>query len=162
MSTLQSKMGDGLNIIQDTLQQGKQKVATVQEVAQIKQQLELLRQKRMEQLLSLGNIIHKEIRQGRLADPAYAEISRAITQIDMQVYELAKSLELLKQQEESKNQCPACKKPVGEKDKFCGVCGETLPVFESVVVNEISCTHCEMLIPEESTFCPCCGFTLNG
>lgn len=162
MSTLQSKVGDGLNILQDTLQQGKQKVATVQEVGQIRQQLEQLRQKRIEQILTLGNAVHQDIREGVILEPRYLQITEPIGQLDREIYSLAKSLELLQQSQKANNQCPSCKKAIGESDKFCGSCGETLPSNEPIQVNEIACKHCEMMIPEQSSFCPCCGFSLNG
>ncbi|WP_303969141.1 zinc ribbon domain-containing protein [Sporosarcina ureae] len=162
MSTLQTKVGEGLNIIQDTLQQGKQKVATVQETGQIRQQLELLRQKRIEQVLLLGNRVHQDIRQGTATDPSYLEIAEPIGLLDREIYELARSLELLQQNQKANSQCPTCRKHIADTDKFCGSCGETLATTELVELLEINCNNCEMLIPESSSFCPCCGFSLNG
>ncbi|GKV70597.1 hypothetical protein NCCP2716_30950 [Sporosarcina sp. NCCP-2716] len=162
MSTLQSKVGDGLNKIQGTIRQGKQKVATVQEAGQIRQQLDQLRQKRMEQLLALGTAVHKDIRQGAAVDNAYLQLAEPIGAMDRTIYELAKSLELLQQAQTNGDQCPNCRKPVSDDDRFCGSCGGALPVKEEAVVAEMPCTHCEEMIPESSAFCPCCGFSLSN
>ena len=68
LSTIQTKIGGGLNKIQDTLQQGKQKMQTVQEASQLRQAIDQLRQKRLENIVDLGNGIHKKVRLGSVHD----------------------------------------------------------------------------------------------
>ena len=143
------------------LQQGNQEVATVQEAGQIRKQLDQLRQKRVEQILSLGNRVHKDMRQGAIRDPLYLQIAEPIGQLDREIYELAQALELFQHAQTNHHSCPTCKAPISEEDKFCGSCGESLPEQEPVELTAITCTHCEMMIPEVSVFCPCCGFSLK-
>lgn len=162
LSTIQTKIGGGLNKIQDTLQQGKQKMQTVQEASQLRQAIDQLRQKRLESIVEIGNSIHKKVRFGLVHDEDFAGISLQIEQVDKEIYELSKSLEQLQVEASQSNLCSNCKNPAQPNDKFCGSCGNAVNIEIKVEEETKVCLRCNEDIPESAAFCPCCGTVIQG
>ena len=162
LSTIQTKIGGGLNKIQDTLQQGKQKMQTVQEASQIRQAIDQLRQKRLESIVDLGNEIHKKVRLGSFHDEEFVGISSQIERVDKEIFALAKNLEQLQREESQSNHCSNCKNPIQSSDKFCGSCGNAVNIETKVEEETKVCLQCDEDIPETAAFCPCCGTVIQG
>ena len=162
--TIQTKIGGGLNKLQDTIQTGKQKMQVVQETSQVKTEMEQMRQERMKLIIQLGNDIHLKIRKGLEKDENLLQLSGLVERLDKEIYAKAKQLEQLKAQQASDTaSCSGCKNPIHPTDKFCGHCGEAVAqqqTSEDLVLR--TCKNCETNITESAAFCPCCGISVNG
>ncbi len=54
--------------------------------------------------------------------------------------------------------CKKCGSEVGAGDKFCGVCGKTIPVdMHQEDDNPMACSDCGAVFEEGTTFCGSCG-----
>ncbi|WP_252502117.1 zinc ribbon domain-containing protein [Sporosarcina sp. Marseille-Q4943] len=161
--TIQTKIGGGLNKLQDTIQTGKQKMQLVQETSQVKTEMEQIRQERIKLIIQLGNDIHLKIRKGLEKDENLLKLSALIERLDKEIYSKAKQLELLKAQQASDTaSCSGCKNPVQPTDKFCGHCGEAVAQQKtSEETLEKACMNCETNITESAVFCPCCGISVK-
>lgn len=157
MSEFQNKVGGSLNKIQDSLQQGKQKIQTVQEISQIEQTLNALRQKRQELIVLMGNKVHKKLRLNEITDTDFQEISANIETIDKNIYQQAKAVDQLKASTQNVYICTSCNSEVNPSDKFCGSCGTPVIIPETIEEELKNCQECEEEIPHSALFCPCCG-----
>lgn len=157
MNEFQNKVGGSLNKIQDSLQQGKQKLQTVQEISQIEQSLSALRQKRQELIVLMGNKVHKKLRLNEITDTDFQEISTNIEAIDKNIYQQARAVDQLKTSSQNIYICTSCNSEVNPSDKFCGSCGTPVVIMETVEEELKSCQECEEEIPHSALFCPCCG-----
>ncbi|MGK7376377.1 zinc ribbon domain-containing protein [Planococcus sp. 1R117A] len=157
MSEFQNKVGGGLNMIQGSLQQGKQKLQTAQEISQIEQTLSSLRQKRHELIVSLGNKVHKKVRLYELKDIDFSGISADIEALDKKIYHQAKVAADLKATNENMYICTSCNSEVMPSDRFCGSCGTPVIIPETIEEILKTCKQCEEDIPNSASFCPCCG-----
>lgn len=158
MSDLQSKLGEGLNKIQGSLQHGKQKIQTVQEISGYKKVIQEKAEARANLLLRLGEETYKKIRSGEIKDDSLNEFLTNIASFDKDIYQAQKSIESLNLITESRS-CKNCGTQVSNDDKFCGSCGQ---VQEMASVNMdqqemVACPVCEEKIPSKSEFCVCCG-----
>lgn len=158
MSDLQTRLGGGLNIIQDSLQQGKQKLQTAQEISQYKKEIQDLSESRSDFILKLGEDAYRKIRTGELEDQQLREYLLDIGELDRKIFKAQHALELLNQKNETKT-CSNCGAAIENGDKFCGSCGQKQE--DQNVLNDqtqlTGCSVCEEQIPVSAKFCPCCG-----
>ncbi|MEH7107505.1 zinc ribbon domain-containing protein [Bacillus sp. JJ1764] len=161
MSDLQSKLGGGLNILQDSLQQGKQKLQTAQEISQYKKVLNDLSEARANLLLKLGEDTYRKIRSGELQDQTLGEYSQGIAEVDRKIFTSQKTLEQLNQASKE-GTCSNCGNSITPDDKFCGSCGQKQETYSELTnqVNMVTCPTCEEQIPADANFCACCGSRL--
>ena len=157
MNEFQNKVGGGLNKIQGSLQQGKQKIQTAQEISQIQQSINLLRQKRQELILQLGNKTHKKLRLNEIEEPEFHGISSSIETIDKDIYQQSKNVDALKASSLKMYICTSCESEVNPSDKFCGSCGTPVVIQDTTEEDLKNCRECEEEIPVSAVFCPCCG-----
>lgn len=158
MSDLQTKLGGGLNMLQDSLQQGKQKLQVVQEISQFKKVINEHSENRASLLLKLGEDAYKKIRSGELQDSQLRDYFLEIAAIDHKIFNAQKTLEQLNQKSNA-GSCTHCGSPITPDDKFCGSCGQKQ---EQTTASEqttqmVACPTCEEQIPAEAKFCACCG-----
>lgn len=158
MTDLQTKLGGGLNRIQNSLQQGKQKLKAAQEISQYKREIQEISESRGSLILKLGEDVYRKIRTGELQDSQLHEYFLKIAELDRKIYRAQKSLELISLNSETKT-CPHCGATIERGDKFCGSCGrqqeEMLELNKQV--ERTACPNCEEQIPVNISFCPCCG-----
>ncbi|MCM3568997.1 zinc ribbon domain-containing protein [Neobacillus mesonae] len=161
MSDLQTKLGGGLNKIQDSFQQGKQKLQTVQEMSQFKKEIQDISESRSSLILRLGEEAYRKIRTGELQDSKLREFTADIAKLDSQIYQAQKALDSLNQKGATKT-CSNCGGTIDREDKFCGFCGQKqeTPASSNDQTELISCPACEEQIPANGSFCPCCGSRL--
>jgi len=158
MSDLQTKLGGSLNKIQDSLQQGKQKLQTVQEMSQFKKEIQDFSETRGSLILKLGEDAYQKIRTGELQDQKLHEYVNEITKLDKQIYHAQKELENLIQKGTARA-CSNCGGTIDSNDKFCGFCGQKqeIPTTLNSQIELTVCPTCEEQIPVDVHFCQCCG-----
>ncbi|MEH7305121.1 zinc ribbon domain-containing protein [Neobacillus drentensis] len=161
MSDLQTKLGGGLNLLQDSLQQGKQKLQTVQEVSQLKKLIQEHSEKRAELLLHLGEETYQRIRSGKLENPELGQFFVKIAELDQRIFQAQKGLEQINKKEHAWG-CSNCGSPITANDKFCGSCGQRQEHLASSTesLDTIACSTCEEHVPAQASFCACCGSRL--
>lgn len=163
MSDLQSTLGSGLNKIQDSLQHGKQKIQTAQEVSQYKKVLYEAGTERGELLLKLGETVYQMVRNGSLQHDEFRKYQQPITELDQKMFQAQQAIALLNAKNAEQHVCSGCGTVVTDLDKFCGSCGARVELPEEKPAQEMkACLSCEEMIPEEAQFCTCCGIHLAG
>ena len=161
MSDLQTKLGGGLNKLQDSLQQGKQKLQTVQEISQFKKEIQEFSELRSDLILKLGEDTYRKLRLGDLQDPQLHEYFHSIAELDRKIFNTQKSLESL-DQKSSTTICTTCGASLSAEDKFCGSCGQKQEERTNLSdqTQLAVCPTCEEQIPADANFCACCGSRL--
>ncbi|WP_100401601.1 zinc ribbon domain-containing protein [Bacillus sp. FJAT-42315] len=158
MSDLQTKLGGGLNKIQDGLQFGKQKIQIVQEVSQLKKLIQESNLERNELLIQLGEEVYKKIRMKELSNENWSTKVAALSIVDLKIYQAQQAITEINKASVQQNACPNCQNPITSEDKFCGSCGTKVEQEKPVDnIETVDCTICEEQIPISSKFCPCCG-----
>lgn len=158
MSDLQTKFGGGLNKIQGSLQQGKQKLMTVQEISTTKKSLQEMGDQRANVMIKLGEETYKLIRNGIINNTTLTPIIQSIPEMDIKIFQFQQTLDLLNKKEQENSACTACGTQVTTDDKFCGGCGapvESQP--DPHTDEEKECTACSMPVPVMADYCGCCG-----
>jgi RNA polymerase subunit RPABC4/transcription elongation factor Spt4 len=158
MSDLQTRLGGGLNKIQDSLQQGKQKLQTAQEISQYKKEIQDLSESRGDLILRLGEDTYRKIRTGEILDNHLREYFLSIAELDRKIFKAQNALEILSQKSETQT-CTHCGAIIENGDKFCGSCGQKQEE-KNVLTDQTQlaiCPACEEQIPTTAKFCPCCG-----
>lgn len=157
MSDFQNKIGGGLNKIQGSLQQGKQKLQVVQEMSLIQQSINTHRQKRQEHIVQIGSKMHKKLRLNQITDLDFKELSSHIEEIDKEIYQQSRALVELQLSSQNIYVCTSCESEVKPNDKFCGSCGTPVVIADKIEEITKVCQDCEENIPSSAAYCPCCG-----
>lgn len=163
MSDLQAKLGGGLNKLQGSIQQGKQKLQNVQEIMQLKRVIQESATKRAEYIAQLGESVYLKMRKGEIQDEALSSLVSDIAEYDIKMFQAQVAVEQLSEQPSAGYACPSCNGLISEHDKFCGSCGT--PVEKVTVKAEVEktpCPTCEVEIPVTANFCNCCGTKVAG
>ncbi|MDZ5472038.1 zinc ribbon domain-containing protein [Bacillus sp. 31A1R] len=163
MSDLQTKLGGGINKIQDSLQQGKQKLQIAQEISQYNKLISETAEKRAEVIFKLGETIYRKIRSGEIQDSDLHNIGKEVVEYDQTIYKAQVMLAQLKMKTEHNSSCSGCGTSLTSDDKFCGSCGQKVERVEVTEVAEMAaCPTCEEQVPVNGAFCSCCGNRLAG
>ncbi|EIT86250.1 hypothetical protein A374_06611 [Fictibacillus macauensis ZFHKF-1] len=162
MSDLQSKVGDGLTKIQGSLQTGKQKLQTAQEMGQLRKRSSEAAAKRMESIVALGEEVYNLMRKGEILLPTLTGHVEGIQAHDRVIYEVNQTLAAMnaKPADTSKCQCGA---PLQPTDKFCGSCGQKVQIPDATTEQAftLQCPTCTEMIPSGSAYCGCCGHKIQ-
>ncbi|WP_191991871.1 zinc ribbon domain-containing protein [Bacillus aerolatus] len=158
MSDLQTKIGGGLNKLQDSLQTGKQKIQSAQEISQYKRLIQETYLERNEILLQLGEEVYKKLRSQEIHSDEWAQKAASLSALDHKIYQAQQAIAAANAQSAISRTCPNCQNPITADDKFCGSCGTKveIPSTETDVETK-TCAHCEEQIPASALFCICCG-----
>ena len=158
MSELQTKLGGGLNMLQGSLQQGKQKLQLAQEISQQKKLINENAEKKAELLLKMGELVYKKIRTAELSDPQLDAFAKDIIQYDQRIYQSQQTLVQLNFTSQQGKNCNSCGGPITADDKFCGSCGQKVEQPQAAAnVETAACPVCEAEVPAHAAFCICCG-----
>lgn len=158
MSDLQTKFGGGLNKIQGSLQQGKQKLITVQEISTTKKSLQEMGDQRANVMIKLGEETYKLIRNGIINNTTLNPIIQSIPEMDIKIFQFQQALDHLNKKEQENSACTACGTHVTTDDKFCGGCGAPVELQPDPHTDEEKeCTACSMPVPVTADYCGCCG-----
>lgn len=158
MSDIQTKLGEGLNLLQGSLQQGKQKLQIAQEISQLKKSLQEAIDQRANLMIKIGEHVYKMLRVSSLHDDTLAEMAQPLLDLDKQIYQIQQSLEKLNKTTATGNACSNCGSPVSENDRFCGSCGFKIESMNTVDHEKrIQCGTCSATVPSTAQFCGCCG-----
>ncbi|MEK4575274.1 zinc ribbon domain-containing protein [Bacillus sp. FSL E2-8868] len=156
MSDLQSKFGNGMNKLQEGIEQGKMKLQVAQEMAQLKKITQEKLQGKTEILLELGQTVYMQLRDDEVRIDLLKAIVAPVQELDVAIYNTRRQISNLQRQEQ-KGQC-SCGGPLSLNDKFCGQCGkENELLLQSKNIEKEACSSCGEQIATEATFCPACG-----
>ncbi|MFK2826627.1 zinc ribbon domain-containing protein [Bacillus sp. B190/17] len=158
MNDLQTKIGSGLNKIQGSLQTGKQKIQSAQEISQYKRLIQETSLERNQILLQLGEDVYKKLRSQEIHLDDWEQKAASLTALDHKIYQARQLIAAANAQSIHSQACPNCESSVTPDDKFCGSCGTKIdfPAEETAIETKV-CVHCEEQIPTSSLFCICCG-----
>lgn len=163
MSELQTKLGGGLNMLQGSLQQGKQKLQIAQEISQQKKLINENAEKKAELLLKMGEMVYKKIRTGEIADGQLDTVAKEIIQFDQRIYQSQQTLAQLNMSSQQRQSCTSCGGPITTDDKFCGACGQKVEHAQATTrIETEACPVCEADVPVNTAFCVCCGNQMVG
>lgn len=152
-------IGGGLNKLQDSLQQGKQKLKNAQEISQYKKIILENSERRADYILKLGEEAYRKLRSGEVQDHGLHDIVNDIAALDQVVFKAQKTLDALNQQE-VQQACQNCNNPIGPNDKFCVSCGHKVETASTTEEETMTCPTCEEHVPANALFCICCGYRL--
>ncbi|MEK5204685.1 MULTISPECIES: zinc ribbon domain-containing protein [Bacillus] len=156
MSDLQSKFGNGMNKLQEGIEQGKMKLQVAQEMAQLKKITQEKLQEKTEILLELGQTVYMQLRDDEVRIDLLKAIVAPVQELDVAIYNTRRQISNLQRQEQ-KGEC-SCGGPLSLNDKFCGQCGkENELLLQSKNIEKEACSSCGEQIATEATFCPACG-----
>ncbi|MGW6146704.1 zinc ribbon domain-containing protein [Bacillus mycoides] len=156
MSDLQSKFGNGMNKLQEGIEQGKMKLQVAQEMAQLKKITQEKLQEKTEISLELGQTVYMQLRDDEVRVDLLKAIVAPVQELDVAIYNTRRQISNLQRQEQ-KGQC-SCGGPLSLNDKFCGQCGkENELLLQSKNIEKEACSSCGEQIATEATFCPACG-----
>lgn len=157
MNDLQSKLGGGLNKIQDSLQQGKQKLQTVQEISQQKKIIQDASSKRALLLIQAGEEVYRKVRNGDIQNEELKERFNLLIELDQRIYGAQQMITSLNQANSDSMSCTGCGSAVTANDKFCGSCGTQVVIPNSEELDTKVCHTCDQSVPANTQFCNCCG-----
>ncbi|EEL79430.1 hypothetical protein bcere0028_48940 [Bacillus cereus AH1271] len=162
MSDLQTKLGSGMNKLQEGIEQGKMKLQVAQEIAQLKKGMQVQMQRKAEVLLEVGQKVYVQLRGHGVNESSLKEMIAPVQEFDVAIYQARKRIIELQKQQGEKATCE-CGGPLSMNDKFCGSCGN--PNLMLVVENDgetANCISCDEHIDKNSTYCPVCGIEQSG
>ncbi|UNL84810.1 zinc ribbon domain-containing protein [Priestia koreensis] len=157
MNDLQSKLGGGLNKIQDSLQQGKQKLQTVQEISQQKKIIQEASSKRALLLIQAGEEVYRKVRNGDIQNEELKERFTLLIELDQRIYNAQQMILNLNQESSDSMSCTSCGSAVTVNDKFCGSCGTKVVIPSIEELDMKTCHACDQAVPANTQFCSCCG-----
>ncbi|MED2975026.1 zinc ribbon domain-containing protein [Fictibacillus sp. B-59209] len=158
MSDLQAKLGDGLTKIQGSLQQGKQKLHTAQEVGQLRKTGAEASAKRLELIVGLGEEVYSLIRKGEFVPAHLSRMAEEIQVQDTAIFQVNRTIEELNRKNTDGGYSCSCGAPVSSADKFCGSCGKPVVIpNQNSEQYTLQCRTCSEMIPSGSEYCGCCG-----
>lgn len=158
---LKEKLGGGLNMLQDSVQQGKQKIQIAQEMSQYRKLIQERSEKRADMLLQLGEDTYQKVRSGEIQDQHLRDYTLKIVELDLQLFKAQEALEQLNRKSATST-CSNCGSEIGVNDKFCGSCGQSqTPVSARMESEDLAaCPTCNEQVPMNANFCACCGSRL--
>jgi len=111
-----------------------------------------LRKDRTQALISLGKIMHKQIRDGNITNEACSKLSDGIAIIDSRLC-IAEGRRIPQQGE---GICPICGAPLASATvAFCGNCGTNITDYYAKVT--VVCQKCGQLTSSNGQYCTLCG-----
>ncbi|WP_459501884.1 zinc ribbon domain-containing protein [Bacillus sp. C1] len=162
MSDLQTKLGSGMNKLQEGIEQGKMKLQVAQEIAQLKKEIQVQIQKKTEVLVELGQKVYVQLRDTGVQEAELQSLITPIQDFDVAIYQARKRIVELQKQQGEKAICE-CGGALSISDKFCGSCGKPNPMLRvESSVEKIACLSCNEHITKDSIFCPVCGTKQGG
>ena len=124
------------------------------ELKDLKNGLKMVKDKRMELIVKLGELVHLQLLNKTLDPNELTEISLEIASQDRLIYRYGKQITLMNA---ASQQCSKCLQQLVENAKFCGNCGTLNPTYVDPNIVYKSCGSCSEEIHETALFCPCCG-----
>ncbi|WP_410984257.1 zinc ribbon domain-containing protein [Bacillus cereus] len=162
MSDLQTKLGSGMNKLQEGIEQGKMKLQVAQEIAQLKKEIQVQLQKKTEALLDLGQKVYVQLRDSGVNEAELKQLVTPIQAFDVAIYQARKRIVELQKQQGEKATCE-CGGSLSISDKFCGSCGKPNPILAVESSEEkVACVSCNEHIAKSSIYCPVCGMKQGG
>ena len=156
MSEFQTKIGGGLNKIQDSLQQGKHKLQVAQETSQFRKKVQVHAQTRAKLMIELGETAYRKIRSNELEDGELLKSAEDIAKHDKEMFKAQKMISVLTSQTQDSENC-ICGSPISSDMKFCGSCGQKVEIVATSMEEEKFCGFCQEGIPMSARYCTCCG-----
>ncbi|MDM5157310.1 zinc ribbon domain-containing protein [Bacillus sp. DX1.1] len=157
MSDLQTKLGSGMNKLQEGIEQGKMKLQIAQEIAQLNKEIQVQLHKKTEVLLELGQRVYVQLRDTGVKEEPLKKLVAPIQHFDVAIYQARKRIVELQKQQGEKATCE-CGGSLSISDKFCGTCGKPNPMLAvESSVEKVACVSCNEHIAKNSIFCPVCG-----
>ncbi len=129
------------------------------DIRELKQQLSLAKEQRMDLVIKLGELAHSQLREKSGDISVLNNLSNEIIHKDVIIYQSQNAITKLTA---NQHQCSKCQQSVEHNAKFCGNCGTLNPNFKDPNAQQVICNSCEQLIEEQHIYCPCCGVKQEG
>lgn len=129
------------------------------DLRELKQQLQIAKDQRMELIVKLGELAHSLVREKGSDVLWLQDLSNEILHKDVLIY---KSQNAITKWTANLHQCVNCQQQVEDSAKFCGNCGTLNSNYKDPNAKQVICNSCEQLIEEQHSFCPCCGVKQEG
>lgn len=129
------------------------------DVKQLRQNLTKEKEVRLQNVIALGELVHKSKIHNFNSEAAIEQLSQAILVNDQSIYHHAKEIV---RATVSASTCSKCQSSIAPTAKFCGTCGQ---VNELYILNNTptkECPKCVQQIDQTSQYCPCCGVSQGG
>ena len=123
-------------------------------VKSMMKEIEKQRKVRLQHIVDLGELTHRQLLGSETHHETIAEISAHITEADQVIYALNNKVTL---QTLDKAKCPNCHVSISPDVKFCGNCGTVNTLFQMQSVQGKECNLCHQSIQADAKFCPSCG-----
>ena len=92
LSDLQTKLGSGMNKLQEGIEQGKMKLQVAQEIAQLKKGMQVQMQKKAEVLLEVGQQVYVQLRGSGVNEASLKEMIAPVQEFDVAIYQARKRI----------------------------------------------------------------------
>ena len=162
LSDLQTKLGSGMNKLQEGIEQGKMKLQVAQEKEKKKKEVQVQLHKKTEVLLELGQQVYVQMRDTGVKEESLQQLVAPIREFDVLIYQARKRIVELQKQQGEKATCE-CGGSLSIGDKFCGTCGKQNPMLSvESNVEKVTCVSCNEHIATNSIYCPVCGIKQGG
>ena len=92
LSDLQTKLGSGMNKLQEGIEQGKMKLQVAQEIAQLKKGMQVQMQKKAEVLLGVGQQVYVQLRGNGVNEESLKEMIAPVQEFDVAIYQARKRI----------------------------------------------------------------------
>ena len=129
------------------------------DVKQLRQNLAEVKETRLQNVVALGELVHKSRINNVNNDTAIQQLSTAILHGDQQIYQTTKQILAATA---TTGSCSKCQSELPASAKFCGTCGQVNEVYVLNNAPTKQCGTCNQQIDATSQFCPCCGVVQGG
>ncbi|MFD3450177.1 hypothetical protein ACFDTO_36990 [Microbacteriaceae bacterium 4G12] len=143
--------------LQEGIEQGKMKLQVVQEIAQLKKEIQEQLNRKTEILLELGQQVYMQFRGAGIQEEQLQHVADPIKQLDITIYQARRRVAELQKQQGDKGTCE-CGGTLSITDKFCGSCGRpNSMIIVERHVETVACMSCNEQIANDACYCPVCG-----
>ena len=129
------------------------------DVKQLRQNLSKAKETRLQNVVALGEHVHKSRINNVNNEATVQQLSTAILSMDQQIYQTTKQIFVATA---ATGSCSKCQAELPASAKFCGGCGQVNEVYVLNNAPTKQCGTCNQQIDATSKYCPCCGVVQGG
>ncbi|MFY9121372.1 MAG: zinc ribbon domain-containing protein [Syntrophomonadaceae bacterium] len=161
MDRVLKKIEEGMSHVQGGIDKGKVKLQEAQAIAQQRKIIREASERKAKDLLELGQLVYKKVREGSIVDDDFDSVVQAVIQSDCLIFKALNNIEEIKRSNVEFTVCE-CGSKVASTSIFCGNCGAKIHREEEDDQEGVLCAVCEGKVPSTAAFCGCCGWKLEA